>query len=697
MSIIQNAAPQAIIQGFKDQSGAAPVYDPVPVPTHLPLLPLFTQKGDSSEPLLVAGDSIVDIFGAETFNPRSKFYMHQHAFADVFRARQSVMIQRILPPDIGPKSRLLLSLDIVADAIPQYEREDDGSFRLDGNGQKIPTGDTEPGYIARWVLNDWTVGSDEEAGFSAMSPKVGQLTSSTDEQSTQYPILELEASSEGEWGNHAGLRLSAPTANTNAGADIDLMDEIQSFLYRFVFVQRSDANASASVVETLLGEQSVDLTLASGKYDSKAGNLPVSVDEVLIDAYSSLTDPDRPKRWGPFGRLHIYREHLESLLALVGAREAPLGYMPELTMTADSPYLYLVNLFTAQHPDGTPYGSLELKGPADGGVYLSENTTLYGAGGSDGTVSEESFDQAVRDWANSWSNNQKYLDWAKYPFSAIWDSGFSLETKEALLIPMSKRPDVFTVLCTQDVMEPQNSVAEDSSIAIALRAAAGAYPESVIHGTPVARCAIVGQSGYLINSQYRKLLPLSLEFAMRVSNYMGAGTGRWNENQAIDVSPNNIISMFRDVNNTFKPASVNKRDWDNGLIWAQSYDTRSLFFPAFQTAYDDDTSVLNSFVTMCVAVEGVKASYRSWRDITGRADLTQAQLQERLAAMLQADLEEGRFGNRYIIEPEVFFTGKDEQRGYSYSVNIHIYAPNMVTVGTYTVVLHRRSELETAA
>ena len=696
MSIIQNAAPQAVIHGFRDESGRTPVIEAVPVPTNLPLLPLFTQKGDPNEPMLVSGDSIISTFGAETFNPRGKFYMHQHVFADIFRQRQSVMIQRVVPDDIGPPARLLLSLDIVEELLPVYERDSTGQFVLDEQGEKIDTGDTVAGHIARWVVNDWTSGNTEQE-FGQVTSKIGGLESSTNEQSTQYPIMELQVSSQGAYGNNIGMRFSAPNALGVAPADTDLAESIKAYLYRISFVQRADENSTAQPIETLLGAQSVDLTFAQNQYDAKSGNIPLSIEEALLDSYQALSEPDMPKLYGPFGKLHVYRNYLEDVLAKIGAAEAPSGRLPELTMDANSPYLHLVNPFTATHLDGAPYESLELKGPLDGGRYLSENTTLYAEGGTDGTISMASYDAAVRAWAQSWGTTSKYQDWAKYPVSFIWDSGFSLETKEALLIPMSVRPDIATVLCTQDVSQPQNTEQEDSSIAVALRAAFGAYPESVLHGTPVARGAIIGQSGYLIAHQYKGLLPLSVEFARMVADYMGAGNGRWNEQRAFDVAPNNRVTMFRDVNSSFKPATVRKRDWDNGLVWAQNYDTQSMFFPAFQTVYDDDTSVLNSFITMAVALEGIKASYRSWRDITGRSGLTQGQIQQEVRNMITADMEEGRFGNRFIIEPEVFFTGQDEQRGYSYSVNIHIYAPNMVTVGTYTVVLHRRSDLEAAA
>ena len=55
----------------------------------------------------------------------------------------------------------------------------------------------------------------------------------------------------------------------------------------------------------------------------------------------------------------------------------------------------------------------------------------------------------------------------------------------------------------------------------------------------------------------------------------------------------------------------------------------------------------------------------------------------------------GRFDGRFTIEPETYFTAADIARGYSWSLRIKIYAPNLKTVATLSLEAHRIEELAT--
>ncbi len=700
MNTLTNATPQARILGIEDRSGTTPVYETTPVATHTPLFMLLTEKG-SDEPQLVSGDAITEIFGAETFNPRGKFYNHQTAFAAKVMAEQSVMIKRILPDDIGPPSRLMLSLDIVDELIPQYQRLPDGSFRLDNAGARIPTGSTVAGYKAKWVLNDWVVGTgpDSVKGFGQMTQKTGTLTNASSDQSTQYPILELQVSSRGKHGDNLGVRFSVPTTLSTAQVDAALVETLKARLYRFQFIRRASATSTGQAVRSLNGDEFIDVALPGGLYDDRTFT-EMSAEDTLIQSYERVGTPGVPDQVGPFSGLHIYEDNLQAVLAMIGAAEAPLGILAEgiTAIDEDSEYLHLVNPFTATNIDGVPYGALQLLGPADGGTFLSESTSLYAKGGTDGDLSPAAYSAAVKDFLDSFgSGSSPLLDWARYPMSCLYDSGYPLETKYSFFIPMSKRPDIWVTVTTQDANQPLNTPAEDSSIAVALRARAANYPEAVLYGTSVARALIIGQGGKPLNTVYKGVLPLAWTFAGMCARYMGAGNGYWDQNANIELDDNKIISEFRDVNNTFKPFDSRKADWATGLVWAQYYDHRSLFFPAFQTVYDDDTSVLNSAVNMFVAVEGIKALQRSWRRLVGRSDLTPAQIIKENNANITADMEEGRFHGRFIIVPETFYNATDERLGYAYSCRLNIFAPNMVTVGSFTVAMHRKSDAGTGA
>ena len=130
-----------------------------------------------------------------------------------------------------------------------------------------------------------------------------------------------------------------------------------------------------------------------------------------------------------------------------------------------------------------------------------------------------------------------------------------------------------------------------------------------------------------------------------------------------------------------------------GLVWAQRYDKDSFFWPAVQTVYDDDTSILNSMFNMLIAVELEKVAEITWRQLTGISGLTENQFITRSNRLIEEAVK-GRFDNRVVIVPDTFVSEADKQRGFSWGCNIVMYGNNMKTVGSFTIVARRREDLE---
>tara|TARA_B100000929_G_scaffold100901_2_gene79670 strand:+ start:11779 stop:13902 length:2124 start_codon:yes stop_codon:yes gene_type:complete len=707
MYTIRNAAPRAILRGIKDESGRPPVYEPEMIPTHLPHVFLFTERGPVL-PQLVSGDKMVRTYGAKSFEYRGKYANHQTVLANTVNAEGNrLMVQRIVPPGANPPAALRLSVDVMKDEIPLYERDGEGKYVLDEEGKRIPTGDTTEGFVFRWLTGPVIEEEDDGRLIEAGDPRLdesgdqriledkvglaatrtGDMTNTAGEQSTIYPIMDIEVQDFGSYGNRLGVRLSAPTVDSDIPVDAATIEEQLAYLYRISFVERDENTSTPRILETLWGEQFVDFSFKEGVVNERT-NTELHIDDAVIPSYSQEAVAGMEEIRSPIGRIHVYYEHLEVLLADVHAKEVARG-----TIDADEDYKHLINIFSGHDYNGVPYDTVKIMGPADDGVFFNESATHYCMGGFDGVMNFQNFDDAVRFQLENYGDlDAKVLDDAMYPQSVLYDTGFTLDTKKAFFVPMGRRKDVYVVLSTQDVSQPQNRPSEESSIAIALRTAARMYPESVIYGTATCRAIVHGQSGYLLNSPYKGLLPLTIEFAQKCARYMGAGVGSWTSGRAFDMPGNNHVQMFKGVNAEWRSANVRGRDWDNGLVWVQNYDRRSLFWPGIQTVYDDDSSVLNSAANMIICVELQKVALRTWRDLTGISYLTPDQFIERSDALIK-ERTQGRFDGRVVVEPETFFTQNDEQRGYSWSCNIHLYAPNMKTVGTFTVVAHRITDL----
>lgn len=690
MNPIINAAPYANLLGVQDKSQGVPVYEPESVPSHLPHVYFFAEKGPTL-PQLVSGDSLVQMYGTKTIDPRSSYYTHQSQLVNVLQGvGNAVMAQRVIPADAGPKSRLLLSLEIVADQVATYERNADGSYTLDAQGAKIPTGTTVAGYIARWVANKWTAGSTDFE-FGQVEAMAGTLSSSTSVQAQIIPIVEFEANFQGAYANNLGLRLQAISNTELDPASATLAGKLKALLYRLQIVSRADSSSTSNYVNNLMGEPSLSFTLKSDTINPGTDE-ELGLDNIFVNAYQRLDQRGFPPVYGPFGKIHVYTENLEDILTDVQASEAAVTLN-----TVNATDLYMTDVIAAQDIHGNPLHTLLLKGAADGGIKFGNTATVYAAGGSDGTMNFTTFDTLVKnELLNYGELEAKLLDDAMYPQSALYDSGFSFETKKAMIAVMGKRKDIGIIVSTQDVSLPQNTPAQEMSMATALQSYARNFPESEFYGTSVCRAMVVGHAGYLLGSKYRGLLPFTLEVAAKFGRYMGASDGRWKGGQSFDLPPNNQVTMFRDANIEWASALARSQQWSNGLVWAQSYDRLSYFFPAFQTVYDDDTSTLNSALTMWGAIELEKVAQRTWRDLTGISSLTQEQFIERSNKLI-VEKTRGRFDDKVIVVPTTMFTAADSQRGYSWTCRMDMYTANMRTVGTFTVTANRIDALAAGA
>lgn len=681
---IRNASPLAILKGFKDESGRPPVIEPEQIASHLAHTFIFAERG-SLVPQLVVGDSLITTYGAKSFDYRAKFANHQTVLVNTINGEANAqMVQRLVPAD-ATTATLVLWLDVVADNVPQFERNTDGSFKLSVLSERIPTATVVAGFRVRWSVSALEAGKS----LAELESKVGTLTSSLgDEQSTMYPIHAFTIDSPGSYGNLVGIRLSAPTTESASPIDDTTAEEAKAYMYRFSMVERPDEFSTPNVKETILGEQSVDFTYKAGVINSRTEKL-VSVDDALLQAWNAPSVNGIPAKVGVINDHHVYADNIALLLKRFQTAEAEYDLI-----SAEEEDVNLFNFVGGTSINNVPYYTYVVEGPAAGGVLLTESSTHYAKGGSDGTLSFTTFDSLVANAVSNYGDlpGFDFLDSAIYPQSCIYDTGFTLPTKKKLLTVLGRRKDMWVVLSTQDVSAKQNTPSEESSIAVALRTAARMYPESEIYGTSVCRAIVIGHSGYLINSQWTKLTPLTIEFAAKSARYMGAGNGIWKSAASFSISPANQVTLFRGVNASFKRADVRSLDWDNGLVWVQNYDRRSLFFPAFQTVYDDDSSVLNSFFNMAIATELEKVAERVWRDLVGIDSLTPEQFIARSNRLI-VERTAGRFDGRVVIEADTFLTAADTQRGYSWSCNIIMYGNNMMTVGSFTIVARRREDL----
>lgn len=706
---ITSSLPRTVLLGIKDNSGRQQPLEEESLPIHLPLFPLFTEWGPDDDAVMVGGNGFHAVFGTKSLEERQPFFTHQSALAKAVLSNANVsFVRRIVPTDAN-YARMRLALDVVETQVPLYQRNPDESYKLDTAGQLIPTGETIPGIKARWVLiplgddsaqagagaggiggnlnlNGFSQ-ADIDTGFGLGVPSDGFLTGTDGQPSTIYPIMDFEARFPGAKGNNIGLRISAPTLLSNDAQDADLVEQIGAFIYRFWAIQRDDANSTPRVVANLNGEQYTSFSFKVGAVN-KATELEYFVDDVLLPAYES-SNPEEFSGYGPFKRIHTYHDDVETVLEKIHGYEDAHGTIVAMT---DTPW-HAVNLFGAVSATGVPYYSYQLLGPTDGGLLFTDTSNHFCQLGADGTLSNAVYDQRVREELLGFGEGQvPYMDSAKYPFSCMYDSGFSMETKKAFAHVL-KRKDVWVVISTQDAARPLNSASEESSIAVALRAHFRAWPESEHYGTSTVRVVLVGNAGQLIGSKLKSPLGFTYALADKSSKYMGGSTGYMNARYEFDTAPGNVVSSFINHNAIFKPELARNRDWNNGLNFAQNFDRKSIFWPGLQTIYDDNTSILNSYFNMVIACNLTRIGERAWRRFVGDSKSTNEQHVGRVDEYI-TEQTNGRYDGRVDVSPRSYYTAGDEARGYSWHTDITFSGQGIKTVETLTIISERREAIE---
>jgi hypothetical protein len=695
MSQIVNAAPMTILRGIQDLSSRTVPPEAEVLPTHLPKVYIYAQKGPTT-PELVVGNSRTQMYGDETFDERGAFTTHQTILSNKVNAEGNAqMIERVLPSDIGPRANFTLWVDLLQTEITVYQRNPDGSYVLDElTGAPVPAvpAATVDGYKVKWVMTSETTKANESK-FGTQTQAPGDQTDGVN-QSVRYPVLQWWASSYGSVFNLSGLRLSAPTQNTQTPIDEVALTELKAYPFRISAIRKAKATSTPALVLSEFGEAFFDFCLKTGQVHPSF-NSEFYLGDIFLDKYQNLNDPAFPKKYGDFGGMEVYQSNIDDIVELLYSVEKENTDVNTDFSATGTDEAYMVNFFTCTNSNGAPYNAIELVSTEDGAVYLTESTNLYASGATDGTMDEtELFPDLVAERVAAYADETSPLqDTAMYPESYVYDTGFPLETKYELIKFIALRRDTFVVLSTYTVGGPELSAANENSIALSLMSRVQSYPESDYFGTHVVRGLIMGRYGQLKNSNYRKKLPITIELATMAARMMGAGDGRWNEGFLFDRAPRNQINMFKDINVTFTSTKVRNKDWDVGLNWVQTSTRSSYFIPALQTVYNNDTSVLNSFFFAACCVEMQKVAERVWRLFSGSVSLDDGQLFDRVNRAVE-ERSVGRFASLFKIVPAAYKTEADTARGYSYTLPISIYGNNMSTVATVELKAYRMSDFE---
>lgn len=693
---IKNAAPMVIDHGTQDRSATVVGVSSLVSPQHLPKFYIFAETGPVGATYVdFSQDSLTNLYGDDTFNVEKKYYSHQTPFLQAAAAAgNNCVVHRIVSPDASDRANMVMYLDVLPTQVPLYVKNSDGSVSLDVNGDPIVMKDssdneiTMAGFKVCWV-SDYTTAplGEYEPGILPMRNGI-QSDGAT--QSTQYPIFEIAGDHAGDFGKKLATRFYAALQTDQYPFPSNFLNDTKVYPYYFQMLRTVDTvSGKTAVMLNGYGSQFSRFSSKRNAIDPTSG-LTVDFTKVVTEQYLETLYNGSTG----VGSVSTYFDNIDTVLGLFyEAEKVVADPFRDSVINTTEDNRHALNFIGFTSSNGSPYQTLKVVN-APGSIRLTKNTNIFLKGSSDGSISNEILDSFVaQDMEEYDSATSEYNDIVLHPASIIYDSGFSMPTKKAMCKFISRRKDTFVVLSTYAHNNPASLLADQYSIGVALKTMIELYPESDVFGTPVMRGMIMPGSGYIVNHPYKKRVPTSYEVINKAARYMGSSNGAWKNGYAFDKSPLSIITHMRDIDVTWVPAVTRNAMWSVGLNFALNYKVKTQFFPALQTVYENDTSVLNSFFTVVAISYLNKVAHSAWREFTGSIGLTNAQLEESVNAYV-ASLVKDKFDGMFVIVPDCRVTEADALRGYSWTLGLKIYANNMKTVCTTHVEAYRMTELE---
>lgn len=697
MTEIVNAAPMVIDQGTRDLSTRVVPESVLEIPQHLPKFYIFAEKGKVG-PVYIDHDavSLTQMYGDKTFDVNSKYFTHQTVFLQAAAAAgNNCIVHRLAGPNAKDVANLALYLDVLPTQVPLYVKNTDGSVQLDGSGNPVVQVDSGnnpvliSGYKVKWVADKTVAALDTyQRGLLNIRPGT-QVDASTSVQSQQYPMFEFAASSPGEAGDELAVRLYAAAQTDIVPFPNNILSEGKLYPYYFQLVK---------IVDTLTGKVNNVLNTFGAQYSKvvakKNGIDPAS--GAVIDLAKVINDefinvPANQDKG--IGVAYSYNNNLDTVLTMLYNAEKVIAdtNRDSVINNVDSNN-YALNIISFTSSNRSPYQAIKLIDDVDS-VRLTKNTNVFLSGSSDGTIDNDLLDSLVAADMDNYNNSlHEYNDLVMHPESIVYDSGFTLNTKKALCKIIARRKDTFVALSTYAHDAPSLTLSDQYSVGVALKTLIELYPESATFGTPVMRGIIMGGSGILINSLYTERVPLTFEVCYKAARYMGAKNGAWKNGFSFDRAPGSIVRNIKDIDVTWVPASTRNILWSTGINFVLNYKVRTQFFPALQTVYENDTSVLNSFFTAVAIAYLNKVAHAAWREFTGSVSLTNAQLEERVNTFV-ANVVKDKFDGMFVVIPNATVTELDNLRGYSWTLPIKLYSNNQKNVMTTFVEAYRMDSL----
>ncbi len=743
---LDQSYPRLVYGGVTQAELGGATYEEVPLPQHLPHCWFFAKFG-TDKPVITPSAVFNDRYGADTLLPSKPFFNHATGMANIFLGQgRTILAERLIPPN-AKKAMLRVSLELIPTEIPVYERHPDGRFVYAVNAT---TGAYDRVATAAPPIKGWNVvlhktrtpfaAAGPDAGKFGMAGagidyRLGSVESNTDathklgmiggvaQQSRIYALFDAEIATHGKYGDSIGLEIKALTADSSPSINMTTLTATKTFPYSLRTMVLGDNTLIPSAVATLDGDDTIQLILKDNVVSPTEGT-PLSFAQHFIRAYG---DPNSINgKAGPFGRVHVYSKNITEILKLLINGDAAKGISGEkdyadkyFAAGGDVDYArvenqHLLNILTGVDYKGIPAFAFDVSNSDDfGGIRFDEGNVIYADGGDDGLILDEFghpdrkanlrlLDELVREKAKNYGVlGPNMLNIARYPASAYYDSGFSVDTKIAMMTITAKRKDVVVITGLHRIADFKPAFgneapewdyvgtlteSEKRSIASNLYSNAQMIPESIIDGTGASRIVIVRGDSLPYDARIPYNTPFTFDVAYKASRYMGSSNGNWDGRYAFEdptVKVLEYVGQLDDTHDLTEPQAA--RFWEVGTCYPLYWNPSSLYWPYLRTVHAEPSSPLTSLEYVFGTCTAVKEAHKVFAILVG-SNLEEAQFVERSNQLITDRLNSAiRFASKFRITVDTKITAADKKRRYSWTTEITFASGDYKTVNNLKI------------
>lgn len=275
-------------------------------------------------------------------------------------------------------------------------------------------------------------------------------------------------------------------------------------------------------------------------------------------------------------------------------------------------------------------------------------------------------------------------DASRFPFNYLFDVGYTLDTKEALIEFQGIRGDVRTSVGAY-IPGEDNDKLTNMNTGMHLREHAVLQKESELKATPGCRTSVWPQSGKLVDQTAETWYPATIWDAVKHAEYQNRD---FLDQEAAGL-PNSRVEIFREWNWLPTTEDTKRRFWNEGLNYAQYYNMNQVHFPAVRSVYDYETSVLVNNTLVDALVYTKQALRAIWHEYSG-VTIPFAELSSRVEGDVTAAVQR-IFNGKYEFNARVYQTDYEQKLGYVTHIALSVTAPGTTRVFQVDIMTNREN------